>query len=61
MNKYVADDRMLFIIIAPASVAKEQLDKLGTVEVLPMPLRRDQPATRPAAALQPASSGAGHG
>ena len=50
MNKYVSDDRMLFIVIAPASVAKEQLDKLGTVEVLPMPLRRDQPATRSAAA-----------
>ena len=42
MNKYVKDDQMVFVVVAPASVVKEQLEKLGTVEVLPMPLRREQ-------------------
>lgn len=47
LNKYTKDDRMLFVVVAPASVVKEQLDKLGTVEVLPMPLKREQPTTKP--------------
>jgi hypothetical protein len=29
-------------------VVRDQLEKLGNVEVLPMPLKREQPSTRPA-------------
>jgi zinc protease len=48
LDKYVDPNRMLFVIVAPASVVKDQLEKLGTVEVLPMPLKREQPSTTPA-------------
>jgi predicted Zn-dependent peptidase len=37
MNKYVLEDRMVIVVVAPASVVKTQLERLGTVEVLPMP------------------------
>lgn len=47
MDQYVRDDRMAIVVIAPASAVKEQLQRLGEVEVVPMPLRRT-PATRPA-------------
>jgi zinc protease len=49
LDKYVKDDAMTIVVAAPASVVKEQLDKLGNVEVLPMPLLRGK-----AAATQPA-------
>ena len=47
MDKYVKNDAMTIIVAAPASVVKEQLDALGTVTVLPMPLLRDGASTKP--------------
>ncbi len=41
MNQYVKDDAMTIVVVAPADKVKEQLDKLGTVQVLPMPSKRD--------------------
>ncbi|HVT87829.1 MAG TPA: pitrilysin family protein [Tepidisphaeraceae bacterium] len=40
MNKYVNEDRMIYVIVAPG-VVKQQLEKLGDVEVRPMPLNRE--------------------
>ncbi|MCL2647793.1 MAG: insulinase family protein [Phycisphaerales bacterium] len=37
MNKYVLDGQMTIIIVAPAATVKPQLEKLGKVEVQPMP------------------------
>jgi predicted Zn-dependent peptidase len=37
MTKYVKPDSMTIVVAAPAAVAKEQLDKLGEVTVIPMP------------------------
>jgi zinc protease len=37
MNQYVKDDAMLLVIVAPAAV-KPQLQELGDVQVIPMPL-----------------------
>ena len=45
MNKYVKGDAMTIVVAAPASIVKEQLEPLGTVTVLPMPLLRDKGAT----------------
>lgn len=42
MNKYVAQDKMMFVVVGPASVIKPQLEKLGPVQVLPMPLDREK-------------------
>jgi predicted Zn-dependent peptidase len=49
MNKYVQDNRMTMVIVAPASTVKDQLAPLGTVQVLPMPLNRPgvSPTTAP--------------
>ncbi|HEY7086919.1 MAG TPA: pitrilysin family protein [Tepidisphaeraceae bacterium] len=66
MDKYVKDDQLIIVVVAPASIVKSQLEKLGTVEVIPMPLRRPgilpdamsgipMPATRPGEMLKPAS------
>jgi zinc protease len=44
MNKYVNDGAMTIIVAAPATTVKEQLDKLGDVTVLPMPLAREKGA-----------------
>ena len=41
MNKYVKDDQMVIVVVAPAEAVKEQLQRLGEVEVLPMPARRE--------------------
>jgi predicted Zn-dependent peptidase len=41
MNTYVKDDGLVIVVIAPADAVKAQLEKLGTVEVVPMPLKRD--------------------
>jgi zinc protease len=38
MNKYVKDDQMLIVVVAPAKEVQEQLSRLGTVTVVPMPL-----------------------
>ncbi len=40
MNQYVKDDAMTIVVVAPADKVKEQLDKLGSVQVLPMPSKR---------------------
>jgi predicted Zn-dependent peptidase len=40
MDKYVLPDRMIITVVAPASEVKEQLEKLGDVEVVPMPLAK---------------------
>jgi zinc protease len=34
MNKYVDDKRMAIVVVAPADKVKDQLDKLGTVQVI---------------------------
>jgi len=48
MSKYVNDDAMTIIVAAPALAVKSQLDKLGDVTVVQMPLAREKgPATRP--------------
>ena len=41
MNKYVKDDAMVIVVVAPADVVKPQLEKLGEVEVVPMPAKRE--------------------
>ncbi len=40
MDKFVKDDGMAVVVVAPASIVKEQLEKLGPVTVIPMPLAR---------------------
>lgn len=37
VGKYVKDDRMIVVVVAPAEAVKEQLGRLGEVEVVPMP------------------------
>jgi zinc protease len=51
MNKYVDDERVTIIVVAPADQAKDQLKRLGDVEVVPMPAKREGPATRPGGEL----------
>ena len=49
MKKYVHDDQMTIIVVAPAAAVKDQLQKLAEVEVIPMPSRRGattQPTTK---------------
>jgi zinc protease len=58
VNKYVKDDAMTIVVVAPAEKVKAQLERLGPVEVRPMPSKRPGvfPATQPAApATQPAA------
>jgi zinc protease len=40
MRQFVKDDAMAVVVVAPASIVKEQLEKFGPVTVLPMPLAR---------------------
>jgi predicted Zn-dependent peptidase len=40
MKQYVDEGRMAIVVVAPAEKVREQLDKLGDVQVLPMPLKR---------------------
>jgi zinc protease len=42
VSKYVIDDSMSIVVAAPAAVVKPQLDQLGQVTVIPMPLAREQ-------------------
>jgi zinc protease len=37
VDKYVKDGQMTVVIVAPAAAAREQLERLGKVEVIPMP------------------------
>jgi len=51
MKKYVLDDAMTIVVVAPAEQVKKQLEKLGPVEVVPMPAKREGAAaatTKPA-------------
>jgi predicted Zn-dependent peptidase len=48
MSKYVNDDAMTIVVAAPAAAVKSQLDALGEVTVIPMPL-----ATETGAATKP--------
>jgi zinc protease len=53
MSKYVIDNAMTIIVAAPADAVRPQLDALGEVTVLPMPLVREQgAATAPADLLK---------
>jgi predicted Zn-dependent peptidase len=40
MDKYVRDDRMAIVVVAPKDKVLPQLQKLGEVEVRPMPAQR---------------------
>jgi zinc protease len=40
MDKYVRDDRMAIVVVAPKDKVLSQLQKLGEVEVRPMPAER---------------------
>ena len=51
MNKYVKDDAMTVIVVAPANVVKPQLEKIGEVEVVPMPAKRPGAVTQPSQEL----------
>ena len=39
--KYVKDGEMVIVVVAPAEAVKSQLEKLGPVEVRPMPAKRE--------------------
>jgi predicted Zn-dependent peptidase len=47
MQEYVDDGMMTIVVVAPAAAVKPQLEKLGTVEVVPMPSKRKGAATQP--------------
>jgi zinc protease len=47
MNKYVDDSRVTIVVVAPADQVKEQLKRLGEVEVIPMPAKREGASTKP--------------
>jgi zinc protease len=47
LSKYVKDDQLTIIVAGPAYVVKPQLDKLGDVTVLPMPLAREGATSKP--------------
>jgi predicted Zn-dependent peptidase len=61
MSKYVIDDQMTIVVAAPASIVLDQLNKLGEVTVMPMPLARDKDATKPSDLMktEPTSQPAG--
>lgn len=40
MNRYVTDDRFTIVVVAPAEQVKDQLQRLGEVEIVPMPLAK---------------------
>jgi zinc protease len=41
MRKYVKEGEMAIVVVAPAEAVKEQLKRLGEVEVVPMPAERE--------------------
>ena len=41
LAKYVKDGEMAIVVVAPAEAVKSQLEKLGQVEVVPMPAKRE--------------------
>ena len=44
MQKYVKDGEVTIVVVAPAETVKEQLQRLGNVEIVPMPAQRDRAA-----------------
>jgi predicted Zn-dependent peptidase len=47
MEKYVDPSKLTIVVVAPAEKVKSQLEKIGPVEVMPMPERREAaPATQ---------------
>jgi zinc protease len=49
VDRYVNEDAMAIVVVAPAADVKDQLDRLGQVQVLPMPAKRESgAATQPA-------------
>ena len=54
MRRFVRPDRMVIVVVAPAEAVKQQLEPLGEVKVIPMPVRRRPRASDPAA-LKPAA------
>jgi zinc protease len=51
MNKYVDDTRMTIVVVAPADQVKDQLKRLGDIEVVPMPSKREGATTHPGSEL----------
>jgi zinc protease len=51
MNKYVKDGEMVVVVVAPAKDVKPQLERLGEVEVMPMPAKRPGAVTQPSREL----------
>ena len=41
LAKYVKDGEMVIVVVAPAEAVKPQLEKLGPVQVVPMPAKRE--------------------
>lgn len=46
MEKYVDPSKLTIVVVAPAAQVKEQLEKIGPVEVVAMPARRGETATQ---------------
>jgi zinc protease len=44
MKKYANPDNAVIVVVGPAATVKEQLEKFGTVEVVPMPMQAGGPA-----------------
>ena len=51
MNKYVKDGEMTIVVVAPAAATRAQLERLGRVEVVPMPSKRAGATTAPSREL----------
>jgi len=47
MEKYVDDDCMTIVVVAPAAKVKSSLEKIAPVQVLPMPSKRPGATTQP--------------
>jgi len=41
MRKYVDPNAMAIVVVAPAAEVKDQLQRLGEVQVVPMPAKRE--------------------
>jgi len=55
VDKFVRPDRMVIVVVAPASQVMEQLSKLGEVRVLPMPAKRAASPKEEPAKVKPAA------
>ena len=47
MTEYVKDGQMVIVVVAPADAVKAQLERLGEVEVVPMPALREGGGEQP--------------